>query len=169
MAGNFMGTREEAEVARLLRQAEIAKLERNKDKWNLPPVQPGWLRGFVIDLRRFEVPCEFGMLQIIDFELSETLRGPGVPVRMTGTYFSNRLREGNVLDVRDETPSVRPIETSLATFSRSGGAIKLRAFYPGRGDPPRRRNLMLGVLGLAVPAICFVGVIAMLHYYFRIF
>ena len=169
MAGNFMGTKEEAQIAKLLRAQEIAKLEKNKDKWNLPPVEKGCLRGFALNVRQFDEPCEYGNLQVIEFEVSDTLKGPGVPVRMAGTYFSGRIKDGTVVDVPDPTPAVRPITPDMIYHSHSRGENEVRAFYPGRGETPRSKSLLLGLLGLGLPAVAFVGVIAMLHYFLRIF
>ena len=117
--GSFTGTKEEAKINKLVRAAEIAKLEKVKDRFNLKPVAKGFVRGMAIHVRQHEEPGEFGVLQVIEFELSDTPKGPGIPVRMAGTYFNHRLIEGSVLDVPDPTPHVRPIATDVASHPRS--------------------------------------------------
>jgi hypothetical protein len=161
--GKFLGTDEEKKIAKMLREAERAKLDKQKDRYNLPPVAPGFLRGIAINVRPHEEPCEFGTLQVIEFELSETPKGPGVPVRMAGTYFNHRLSAGTLLDVPDPTPHIRPITPDAVVHSGSGGENELRAYYPGRGETPRRITLMLGVLGIVVPIAFTIGLIVLLY------
>src|SRR5947209_3404360 len=117
--GAFLGTEEEARVAKLVREAEQAKLAKTKDRFNLPPVRKGYLRGFAINIRRTEQPCEFGTLQIAEFELADTRKGPGVPLRMAGTYFTGHIMDGTLLDVPDPTPNVRPIVTDVVYEARN--------------------------------------------------
>lgn len=159
----FKGTKEEAQIAKLLREKEIAKLQKNKDRWNLPPIEKGWVRGMVIKLRPHDEPCPYGTLQVLEFEVADGPKVPGIPVRMTGTYFNSRLIEGQILDVPDPTPSVRPITPDIVYRSHSARESELRAFYPGRGEKPRRFSLMLGLLGLGVPAVALIVAIIALH------
>jgi hypothetical protein len=164
--GTFLGTKEEAALARLVKETNKAKIEKEKDRFNLPPVGPGYVRGIVINLRPYDVPCEFGVLQVVDFEIADTPKGPGVPVRMTGTYFNTRLRAMTVLDVPDPTPSVRPITPNIV-YSAHDHEHEIQAFYPGRGETPRRTTLTLGLLGLIVPVV-FVIVSVIVLYAFHI-
>lgn len=163
MARGFKGTKEEQMIAKLLREEEVAKLEKNKDKFNLAPVKKGWLRGFVINMRQSEEQCEYGLLQILEFEISDTLKGPGVPVRMSGTYFSGRLMDGAIVEVADPTPSVRPVTPDLLFRPHTPGENELRAFFPGRGETPRRKTLTLGMLGLLLPVIGLIAALIALY------
>jgi hypothetical protein len=152
----------------LLRKDQIAR-HGNLDRWHLPPVAKGWLRGNALNIRQSEVPCEFGMLQILDFDLTADPKEPGVPVRMAGTYFTNRLIEGQVMDVPDPTPSARPITPIQIFFSHSNHDTDLKSYYPGRDAMPRGKGALLGLLAVGGPIVATLATIAVLHYWFHLY
>ena len=160
---DYKGTAETAKLKKLLRDAERAKIEKIKDRFNLRPAEKGFLRGHAINIRQSEQPCDFGTLQILDFEISDTMKGPGVPVRMAGTYFSRKLWEGTVMDVPDPTPDIRPITPDVIYTAHDHDVDQIRAFYPGRGETPRRKTLIMGLLAMGIPAVLAFAIIVALH------
>jgi hypothetical protein len=152
----------------LIHQQQVARGVA-KDRWNLKPVRKGWRRGMVTKLRHSEEPCEFGMLLIMDFELSEDPEQPGIPVRMSGTQFSDALFEGTVVEIADPTPDQRPIIATQVRFSHYAGDATLRAHYPGRGEMPAGRRTLLGLLALGWPAVALVAALTVLHFWWHVF
>jgi len=155
-------------LAKLVHDAEQAKRE-HKDRWGLPPVEKGWLRGHAVGVSHRDEPCEFGTLEILEFELSDTPRGNGIPVRMAGTYFNFKLAEATVVDVPDPSPAVRPITPYQVFLSHHGRKMELQAYYPGRDMITPRRSMTQAVLVVTIPGVVLVTIIAVLHFVFHIF
>ncbi len=164
----FIGTKEAARLAGLVRKAEEAG-RKTKDRWGLPPVEKGWLRGQAMDVRKWEETCEYGVLEVMEFELREDPQVPGVPVRMSGTYFNNRILDGAVMDVPDPDPTVRPLTPNKIYFSHHFRAIDLTAFYPGRDAVPPRTDRMRSMLVLVLPAVALIAILCVLYFVFHIF
>ncbi len=125
-------------------------LPKGRDRWGLRPVRRGRVRGQIVNLRRsFEVG-EFGNLLVVDFELAIDKDLPTVPVRMSGTIFNHEPREGMVVEMPDPDPLVRPIVTHRLSLPWDRHH-QIVAFYPGRGDPSRARQRLVGVLVVLLP------------------
>ena len=157
-------TPEAERLEKLVREAARAK-RTETDRWGLTPIEKGWLRGHAMNVRQWEDACQFGKLLVIEFELRETMKSKGVPVRMEGTYFTGRIHEGAVMDVPDPDPTVRPVRPEKIYVSQSYRKHEFVAFYPGRDLPPQRRTLVQAVLAVTVPFLIFVGIVAVLHFY----
>ncbi len=153
---------------KLVRQAEIAKMT-DRDRWNLPPIEKGWLRGAAQNVRQSEETCEFGMLQVLEFDLVTDPKQPPVPVRMTGTYFTTRLLDTHVMDVPDPTPTVRPVTPVQIFFSHSNRETELRSYYPGRDAQTKRAGAMLGLAAVGGPILALVVSLAVLRFAFHVF
>lgn len=156
-------TAESARLHQLIREAEQAKRPK-KDRWGLTPIEKGWVRGHVVDLRQWDEPCEFGILQIMEFDLREDKRQPGIRVRMSGTYFNTRLLEGSVIDVPDPTPSVRPMTPNHVFTAHNNREHEISAYYPGRGAVRQRSTLIMALLATIVPAAVVLVIFALMHY-----
>lgn len=165
----FKNAAEAARLAQLVHEAERKKRDaKGKDRWGLPPVGKGWVRGRVANVKSWDEPCPFGMLQVVEFDLVDDPKQPGVPVRISGTDIDNRVMEGQVLDVPDPKPSVRPIAAMRAVHSHtlSDGRDRvqgIKAYYPGRDDAPPRRMLTLAALMVLVPAAITAVAVVGLH------
>jgi hypothetical protein len=159
----FRGTKEASRLAGLVRAAEEAS-RKTKDRWNLPPIEKGWLRGHAMNIRKSEETCEFGILEVLEFELCEKPDKPGIPVRMSGTYFGNRMLDGTVMDVPDPDPSVRPITPTKIYFSHHRRAIELSSYYPGRDDTPPNVDRLRSILVLVGPAVALVAILCVLYF-----
>ena len=164
----YRDSKEARRLAGLVHKAETARLKR-PDRWGLQPVARGWLRGQVANLRQWDEPCEYGMLQIMEFDLCPERDKPGVPVRMTATYFGNRLMDGQVIDIPDPTPSVRPITPNRAIFSHSNPQAQLVAYYPGRDAESLETSRLLAASALIVPAIALGMLLVALHFVFHVY
>jgi hypothetical protein len=161
---NFLGTSEEKRVKELLRAADRAKIEKIKDRFGLLPVKKGFLRGFAVNVRESEEPCEYGTLRVLEFEISDERKGgDGVPVRVTGTYLSRRVGSGEVVDVEDPTPHIRPITPNYVYAAYDHSMNTLRAFYPGRDDTPRRKDLTNALLTIGLPVVLVIVVVVVLQ------
>lgn len=165
-------TPEAARLEKLVLAAATAK-RANKDAWGLQPVEKGWLRGRVENLRQWDEPCEFGTLQVIEFDLqgvpaANTPKPAPVPVRMSGTYFNTQLRDGQVVDVADPSPPVRPLTPIKIFFSHHNRTIELKSYYPGRGSMTQRTSLKLALLAVFAPIVVAMSIVAALRYVFHI-
>jgi hypothetical protein len=139
------------------------------DRWGLVPVEAGWLRGSAYNVRQSETICEFGTLQVLEFDLVPAPGEPGVPVRMDGTYFTNRLIEGQVLDVPDPTPDTRPVSPRQIFYAHSNRTIDLMSYYPGRDAMTKRKGATMGLLALGGPVVVLVLTLLVLHFGFHVF
>jgi hypothetical protein len=139
------------------------------DRWHLPPVGAGWLRGSVANLRQTEELCEFGTLQILEFDLMTGPKEAGVPVRMDGTYFTNRLIEGQVMDVPDPDPERRPVTPRQIFYSHSHRQEGMKSYYPGRDAMTKTRGALLGLLAVGGPILALVASLLLLHFTFHFF
>lgn len=163
--------KQEARLRKLVAEQERAKASkrRNRDRWGLKPVRKGWLRGNAFNIRIWDEPGELGLLTIMEFELLTERNQPGVPVRMTGTDIWGRVAEGQLLDVRDPDPIVRPIVTDRVFFSYAQNhSIDIKAYYPGRDTMAPRKSLMFALLTLAAPAVFLVAAVAALRFVFHV-
>ena len=172
----FRNANEAARLNKLVNDARRAKREASptkRDRWGLPMPPKGWVRGMVSNVRSSDEPCPFGTLQVLEFELRDDPQQPGVPVRMAGTNFDRLVVGGEVMDVRDPTPSVRPIEAVRGVFSHTRymaeeGIQEIKAYYPGRDDMTPRRNLALATAMVVVPVVLLIVAVVMLRYVFHI-
>ncbi len=152
----------------LIVKAKVARMP-SADRWGLVPVEQGWLRGAANNVRQREDICEFGTLQILEFDLKPAPEEPGVPVRMDGTYFTSRLIEGQVMDVPDPTPDIRPVTPRQIFYAHSSRSIDLMSYYPGRDAMTKRKGMTLGFLALGGPVIVLLATLALLHFVFHAF
>jgi hypothetical protein len=152
----------------LVRQEGIAR-RRKRDRFNLAPVRQGWVRGRVARLRQREEACEFGKLLVLEFDLVDDPEQPPIPVIMAGTEFNGRLMDGDVVEMADPAPSVRPITPLQIVHSFSDPANVVVAYYPGRGTPSRRFTTLIGWLAIAGPAVAVAAIMAVLHFALRVF
>ena len=165
----FKNAAEAARLAQLVHEAERKKRDaKGLDRWGLPPVGKGCVRGRVANVKSWDEPCPFGMLQVIEFDLVDDPKEPGVPVRISGTDIDNRVMEGHVLDVQDRNPSIRPIPATGAVHSYSlydgrGMVQSIKAYYPGRDDAPPRRNRVLAAMMVLVPVAITAAAVVGLH------
>ena len=169
----YEGSKEQARLGALVAAQERAKAKAGKrgkkDKWGLRPIGKGWLRGHAMNIRIWEEADEVGMVRVMQFELRENPKEPGVPVRMTATEFNRNMGEGELMDVRDPDPSVRPITPYQIFFSRADRRDgDLTAHYPGRGMMAPRRNLAMGLLVIGAPIVFLLAAVAVLYYVFHV-
>lgn len=123
---------------------------RGRDRWGLRRVRAGRVRGQIRDIRRsFEVGV-FGTITVIDFDLFIDDGLPPVPVRMSGTSFSDEPHEGHVVEVRDPDPTQRPIAPRQLYYP-PGYEHEVISFFPGRDDPSALRERLRGVLVVLGP------------------
>jgi len=153
---------------KLVAKQEVAKMPA-VDRWGLVPVEPGWLRGAANNVRQSEDICEFGTLQILEFDLTPAPDEPGVAVRMDGTYFTNRLIEGQTMDVPDPTPDIRPVTPRQIFYAHSGRNIDLMSYYPGRDAMTKRKGATMAFLAMGGPVIALVLALLVLHYGLHVF
>jgi hypothetical protein len=164
----YANSEERARLGRLIAERERAKAGK-KDRWGLRPIEKGWLRGHAVNIRTWEEPDDLGMLINLEFELRENPKETGVLVRMAGTDFNDRILDGQLMDVPDPDPQVRPIVTDRVYYAHRGrrdGA--LTAHYPGRRMDTPRKSLTLGLLAVVVPVVFVVAAVTALHYVFHI-
>ena len=109
------------------------------------------------------------MLHILEFDLTDDPAAPGVPVRMTGTEFTGRLLGGEVMDVPDPTPSVRPITPTTIYHAHHGRDWELTAHYPGRDAVTPRANAINGALAVGGPILFVLACLAALHFWWHTF
>ncbi|MDA8254001.1 MAG: hypothetical protein M0Z28_33155 [Rhodospirillales bacterium] len=133
---------------------------RRRDRWGLRPVRAGRVRGQIRNLHRSFETCEFGQVIVFDFELFVDDAMPPVPVRMAGMDFQNEPRDGNVVDVRDPSPTVRPIEAIRLDFPPRY-QHDVVSFYPGRDEPPPARQWMQGALIILGPILLAAGLLGL--------
>ncbi|HET9019450.1 MAG TPA: hypothetical protein VFN46_07690 [Acetobacteraceae bacterium] len=136
-----------------------------RDRWGLPPVRGGWVRGQVRNFRRGYEISEYGDVFVWDFDLFVDDDQPLVAVRMRGTDFQGGPGEGEIVELRDPDPTVRPIETTRLEFPNSPGRDAV-SFYPGRDDIPEARQRMNGlvvIVGPIVAAAAAIGVFLAIH------
>jgi hypothetical protein len=127
-------------------------------------VRAGRVRGQLRNLRRSSDVGDFGELRVVEFDLFIDDDLPMVPVRMTGTDFSNDIREGPVVEVRDPDPSVRPIAALRLDFP-PGYAHEVIAFCPGRDAPSALSGRLRAALMVLGP-IAFAAVLLGLFFVF---
>jgi len=164
---DIYGSKERDRLTGLIEASEKAKLGK-RDAWNLPPVEKGWLRGHAVNVTQHEEAGEFGTLLVMDFELRADPKQPGIPVRMTAVYFTHRLMEGQLMDVPDPTPNIRPVTPEQIFFAGLRRAAEITAHYPGRRIMTQRRNFALAALAVGGPAVVLVGIVAVLHFVFHV-
>jgi len=155
-------------LAELVKRDELAR-GHGLDRYNLPPVAKGWVRGVITNPRNSEGACQFGTLMIVEFDLVADPEQPPVPVRMSGTEFSHRVLAGDVIDIRDPTPSARPLTPERYVVANASPPFEVIAYYPGRGVPPARVGTLLGWLAVGGPGIALMLCLAALHFVFRVF
>lgn len=160
-------SKEAQRLAGLVRKAEEARRGK-KDRFGLPPIEKGWLRGQAVNIRKREETCEYGVLEVMEFDLLVDPEPPGVPVVMSGTYFNNRMLDGSVMDVPDPAPTVRPVTPDKIYFSHHFRAVDLTAFYPGRNSTPPSTDRMRSMLALVLPGVALIVIIFMLYFVFHI-
>jgi len=169
----YVGSKEKARLDELVHQAEMARRKKKKtgkrDQWGFRPVGRGWLRGHACNVRYFDEAGEFGILLILEFDLRTDREVPGVPVRMTATEFNHRIGEGQVVDVRDSTPKIRPITPHEIYFVPRQRDEKLIAHYPGRRQMTRRVNLLVAVATIGAPIVLLFSLVALFSFYFHVF
>ena len=132
---------------------------RRRDRFGLRPVRAGRLRGEVRNVRRDTEMGAFGTEIVFAFDLIAEEGAPAVPVRISGTDFSGQPHDGQVVDVRDPNPAIRPLIAHRLDlpFGRREAVI---AYYPGRNDlTPAQQRLrgMLVVLGPLAFAAAAIG------------
>lgn len=139
---------------------------KGKDRWGLRPVRAGRVRGQIRNVRRSFAVSDFGNILTFDFDLFVDDDVPLVPVRMAGADFLVEPQEGNLVDVRDPDPAVRPIETYRLDFPPRY-EHRIIAYYPGRGEPPPWRERAGGLLVVIGPiglAVALAGLFAALYW-----
>ena len=129
----------------------LARLRR-RDRWGLRPVRSGWVRGQIRNIRRSFELDDLGQVFIIDFDLFIDDDQPLVPVRMSGTDFQGEPGEGQVVELRDPDPGVRPIQATRLDYPPRY-EHDVVSFYPGRDDLPPARQRMNSLLVVAGPVI----------------
>ena len=127
----------------------LARLRR-RDRWGLRPVRSGRIRGQIRNFRRSLDVDDLGQVFIIDFDLFIDDDQPLVPVRMSGTDFQGEPREGQVVELRDPDPGVRPIQATRLDYPPRY-EHDVVSFYPGRDDLPPARQRMNSLLVVARP------------------
>lgn len=135
------------------------KRRPRRDRWGCRGVRRGWLRGQIRNIRRGSEVSHYGSSLVFEFDLFVDDNLPLVPVRMIGTDFPLEPREGQIWDVPDPTPDIRPI-AAVRLVSPFDSDIALKAFYPGRGDPSRLRQRIEGtfiIIGPIAAAAAMVG------------
>jgi hypothetical protein len=166
-----LGAYKEAQqrLARLVNQQQSAR-RKTKDHWGLTPIERGWVRGRAMNVRQSEQTCEYGVLNILEFEMFTDPKQPGIAVRMQGTTIDGRVMDGQVVDIPDPTPNVRPMQPDKVYFSHHvDRKYYVSANYPGRTVMTPRRNLMLATAAIGGPIAAILGIVALLHFVFRIF
>jgi len=152
----------------LVHKAQVAK-KVELDRFRLPPIEKGWVRGRAVNIRQAEEACEYGILQILDFDVDAGTGEPPIPVRMTGTDFTNRLVEGHVMDVPDPTPEVRPITPRQIFYSHSNRNTDLKSYYPGQDALTKRAGAINGVLAIGGPVVALIASLLVLHFVAHVF
>ncbi len=125
---------------------------QEKDQWGMPPARQGYLRGRVQNIQRRAEPCEYGELEIVDFDLCAPDRSVIAVVQMRGTDFSQPILAEALMDVLDPDPRVRPI---LARHLHNSFDFenKVTSFYPGRDEPPQARQRLTAATWLLLPLV----------------
>jgi hypothetical protein len=170
----FKNAAEAQRLAKLVHEQEQQKLgAEGKDRWGMPKVPRGFLRGRAMNPRTWDETCEFGVLHNLQFDLVDDPEQAGIPVLMQGTDFNDRLMEGSVVDVPKPRTDARPIHTNFLYFSHTvrdgkGKIHTLKAYYPGRDDAPRRVNIALASLMVLVPTAFLLVAVYLLRHVFHI-
>lgn len=131
-----------------------------RDRWGMRPPRRGRVRGQIRNVSRSFGVSEYGNIIIVDFDLFIDDDLPLVPVRMRGTDFPIEPQEGQVVDVRDPAPDVRPIEATRLDFPPHY-QHEVVAYYPGRDDIPQSRQRMNGLMVIIGPIVVTVAAIGL--------
>lgn len=119
---------------------------KRRDRWGQRPVRNGRLRGQIRNVcRSVSVSPDGHPLVVYDFDLFVDDNQPLVPVRMSGTDFFNHPQDGEVVDLLDPHPQVRPAEPIRLQYPLHYHHVVV-SLYPGRDDRPMLRQRMDGFL-----------------------
>ena len=138
------------------------------DRWRLKPVSPGYVRGQIRNIRRSEDISRFGQLNVVEFDLEVGGGQPMVPVKMLGLYFNRDIPSGQLCDIADPTPSVRPLVTGRISFPRAPGQDIL-TYNLDADELARRRLWSWSMLTPLIPVVAIAVLVWLLARHFHTF
>ncbi len=134
------------------------------DRFGLPPVKRGMLRGKIRDVRHSIVEGAYGQMQVIDFNLYTAPKQPPVPVQMRGNDFTTPVRDDWVIDVADPDPTIRPLLTRRITLPHNPGT-EVVSYYPGWDDPNTSKDRFWSIVAIAGPLVGGAILVGLLFYF----
>ncbi len=135
-------------------------LGRRRDRFGLRPVRAGRLRGEIRNVRRGSEMGAFGTETVFEFDLIAEEGAAAVAVRMSGTDFSGAPHDGQVVELSDPDPAIRPLLAHRLDhpFLRHQAII---AYYPGRSDLSPAQQRLRGALVVLAPLVFALAAIGL--------